>query len=120
MGKVFGSDGYVHHLGVMVLWVYVLCLVAQLCLTLYDPMEYSPPGSSVYGDSLGKNAGVGCHAVLQIFPTQGLNPGLPRCRQILYQLSHQRSPKGSYFEYIFLIYKKVLMIIPKFSCLNSA
>ena len=45
------------------LWVYVLCLVAQLCLTLYDPMEYSPPGSSVYGDSLGKNAGVGCHAL---------------------------------------------------------
>ena len=59
MGKVFGSNGYVHHLGVMVLWVYVLCLVTQFCLTLYDPMEYSPPGSSVYGDSLGKNAGVG-------------------------------------------------------------
>ena len=28
-----------------------------------------------------------------IFPTQGLNPGLPHCRQILYQLSHQGSPK---------------------------
>ena len=27
-----------------------------------------------------------------IFPTQGLNPGLPRCRQILYHLSHQGSP----------------------------
>ena len=76
MGKVFGSDGYVHHLGLMVLWVYVLCLVAQLCLTLYDPMEYSPPGSSVYGDSLGKNAGVGCHALQGIFPTQGSNPSL--------------------------------------------
>ena len=93
MGKVFGSDGYVHHLGVMVLWVYVLCLVAQLCLTLYDPMEYSPPGSSVYGDSLGKNAGVGCHALQGIFPTQGSNPGLPNCRSILYCLSHQGSPR---------------------------
>ena len=42
------------------------------------------PGSSVHGDSSGKNAGVGCHALLQgIFPTQGLNPGLPHCRQTL-------------------------------------
>ena len=40
----------------------------------------------------GKNIGVGCHALLQgIFPTQGLNPGLPHCRQILYHLSHQGS-----------------------------
>jgi len=36
---------------------------------------------------------VGCYALLQgIFPTQGLNPGLPHCRQILYRLSHQGSP----------------------------
>jgi len=40
-------------------------------------MDCSPPGSSVHGDSPGKNTGVGCHALLQgIFPTQGLNPGL--------------------------------------------
>ena len=44
-------------------------------------------------DSLGKNTGVGCHALLQgIFPTQGSNPGLSHCRQILYCLSHQESP----------------------------
>ena len=44
-------------------------------------------------DSPGKNTGVGCHALLQgIFPTQGLNPGLPPCRRILYHLSHQGSP----------------------------
>ena len=44
-------------------------------------------------DSPGKNTRVGCHALLQgIFPMQGLNPGLPRCRQILYQMSHQGSP----------------------------
>ena len=31
-------------------------------------------------DSPGKNTGVDCHALLQgIFPTQGLNPGLPHC-----------------------------------------
>ena len=52
-----------------------------------------PPGSSVHENSPGKNTGVGCHTLLQgIFLTQGLNPGLPHCRQILYCLSHQRSP----------------------------
>ena len=73
--------------------IYCMCLVAQSWLTLCKPLHYSPPGSSVHGDSPGKNAGVGCHALLQrIFPTQGLNPGLPHCRQILYCLSHERSP----------------------------
>ena len=58
----------------------VLCLVAQLCLTLCDHMNCSLPCSSVHGDLPGKNTGVGCHALLQgIFPTQGSNPGLPHC-----------------------------------------
>ena len=71
----------------------VLCLVAQLSLTLCDSMDYRPPGSSVHGDSPGKNTGVGCHSLLQgIFPIRDLNPGLPHCRQILYHLGHQRSP----------------------------
>ena len=70
----------------------VLCLVAQSCLTLCDPMDCSPPHSSVHGDSPGKNTGVGYHTLLQgIFPTQGSNPGLPHCRWILYQLSHKGS-----------------------------
>ena len=60
-------------------------LVTQLSPTLCDPMDYSLQGTSVQGDSPGKNTGVGCHALLQgIFPTQGSNPGLPYCRQILY------------------------------------
>ena len=67
----------------------VLCLVTQSCPTLCNPMDCSLPGSSVHGDSLGKNTGVGCHALLQgIFLTQGSNPGLPHCKQILYYLSH--------------------------------
>ena len=71
-----------------------VCLVIQLCPTLCNPMGCSPPGSSVHGDSPGKNTGVGCHALLQgIFPTQGLNPGLLRCWWILYHLSHQGSPR---------------------------
>ena len=69
---------------------FVLCLVVESCPTLCDPMDCSPPGSSVHGDSPGKNTGVGCHALLQgIFPTQELTPGLPHCRRILYHLSHQ-------------------------------
>ena len=54
----------------------------QSCLTLCNPMDYTV-----------QNIGVGSHSLLQrIFPTQGLNPGLPHCRQILYQLSHEGSP----------------------------
>ena len=41
-----------------------------------------------------KNTGVGCLSLLQgIFPTQGSNLGLPHCRQTLYPLSHQGSPR---------------------------
>ena len=44
--------------------------------------------------SPGQNTGVDSRSLLQgIFPTQGLNPGLPHCRQILYQLSHKGSPR---------------------------
>ena len=72
------------------IWV---CLVAQSCPTLCDPMDCSPPGSSVHGDSPGRKTGVGCCALLQgIFPTQESNWGLLHCRRILYQLSHQASP----------------------------
>ena len=71
----------------------VLCLVVQSCLTLWDPMDGSLSGSSVHGDSPGHNTGMGSHALLQgIFPTQEWNPVLPRCRWILYHLSHQGSP----------------------------
>ena len=69
-----------------------MCLVTQSYRTLCDPMDCSPPGSSIHGDSPGQKTGMGCHALLQgIFPTQGLDPGLPHCRQILYWLGHQES-----------------------------
>ena len=66
--------------------------------------EWVSESSSVVSDSLqpcrlyspwnspGQNTGVGNLSLLQqIFPTQGTNPGLPHCRQILYQLSYQGS-----------------------------
>ena len=43
----------------------VMCATSlQSCLTLGDPLDCSPPGSSVHQDSPGKNAGVGYHALL--------------------------------------------------------
>ena len=75
----------------------MLCLVAQLCPTLCDPLDCCLLGSSVHGDSPGRNTGVGYHALLQgIFPTLGLNPGLPRCRWILYQLRYNRTMTDHY------------------------
>ena len=72
--------------------VIFLCLVPQSCPTLCNPMDCSPPGSLVHGDSPVDNTGVGCHALFQgIFPTQGLNPSLPHCRRILYHVNHQGS-----------------------------
>ena len=45
-------------------------------------------------NSPGQNTGVGRFSLLQgIFPTQGSNPGFLHCRQILYHLSHQGSPR---------------------------
>ena len=74
-------------------------LVTQSCPALCNPMDCSPPGSSVHGDSPGKNS----HALLQgIFLTQGLNLGLPHCRQILYHLSHQgRGSKEMLYSFLF-------------------
>ena len=58
-------------------WVCVHAKLLQPCPTVCDPMDCSPPVSSVHGDSPGKNTGVGCHALFQgIFPTQGSIPHL--------------------------------------------
>ena len=73
--------------------VFCVCAYSLSHVGLCDPLDCSLPGSSVHGDSPGKNTPVGCHTLLQgIFPTQGSNPGLPHYRWILYHLSHQGSP----------------------------
>ena len=59
----------------------VLCLVAQLCPTLFYPMDWDLPGSSVYGDSPGKNTGLVCQTLLQgIFPALGIKARSPALR----------------------------------------
>ena len=76
-----------------------MCGRAQLlqsCLTLFNPMDCSLPGSSVHGVFPDKNNVVGCCALPQgIFLTQELNLCLLcllHCRQILHSLSHLGSP----------------------------
>ena len=55
-----------------------VCLVAQSCLTLRPLVDYSLPGSSVPGDSPGKNTRMGCHAILQgNLPNSGIEPRSP-------------------------------------------
>ena len=72
----------------------MMVLVALLCPTLYDPTDWTVTHRVLCPwNSLNKNTGADCHSLLQgIFLTQGSNPGLLHCRQILYHLSHQQSP----------------------------
>ena len=69
-------------------------LVAQLCLTLCDPMDCGLPGSSVHGVLQARILEwVAIPSSRGIYLTQGLNLGLLHCRWILYQLSHKGSPR---------------------------
>ena len=91
--------------------------VAQLCPTLWDPMDYT------------------VHGILQarilewvafpfsqgIFPTQGLNPGLLHWRRILYQLSHKGRREHTksickYIQHLYIIVKNWMQLRCAFSC----
>ena len=86
----------------MVKAVYLACCFQHVCLfsvTSVMSSSLEPHGLQSARllcpwDSSGKNTGVGCHFFLQgIFLAQGLNQGLLYCRQFLYCLSHQGSPR---------------------------
>ena len=65
---------------------------SESCSVMSDSLQ--PHGLYSSWNSLGQNTEVGSLSLLQgIFPTQGSNPGLPHCRQILYQMSHKGSPR---------------------------
>ena len=78
----------------------ILCVYAFVCVCGHSVVIDSlwshglqPTRLLCPWDSPGKNTGVGCHALLQgIFLTQGSNPGLLTCRQIISHLSHQCTP----------------------------
>ena len=77
---------YIH---TIYIYMNVRVQVAQSC-----PSSLRPRGLYSPWNSPGQNTGVGSLSLPQgIFPTQELNPGLPHCRQILYQLSHKGSPR---------------------------
>ena len=82
--------------------LYVKVLVAHLCLTLCDPMNCSPPGSSVHGISQARILEWVAICFFGGLPTQGSNPNFLHYRQILYHLSHQGSSK----DFIFLKYPR--------------
>ena len=63
--------------------------------------------------SPGKNTGEGCHPLLQgIFPIQGSNLGLLHCRQMLYHLRHQGSPREDPNLYSFAHSEEIKFFIP--------
>ena len=70
------------------------CFIAKSGPAFFcDPMEYSPPGSSIHGISPAKNTGVGCHFPLQgIFTTQRSNHISCIGRWILYCWTTRESP----------------------------
>ena len=71
-------------------------LVTQSCLSLCDPMDCSPLGSSVQRICQARIL-VDCHSFLQgIFPTRVLSLGLLHCRQSPYAMSHQESPRAQW------------------------
>ena len=64
---------------------------SESCSVMSNSLQ--PCGLYSPWNSPGQNTGMGSLSLLQgIIPTQGLNPSLPHCRQILHQLSHQGSP----------------------------
>ena len=75
-----------------------VCGCKYICVCVWKLLNhvwlFVTPWTSSPWNSPGQNTEVGCLSLLQgIFPTMGLNSGLPHCRQILYQLSHKGSPR---------------------------
>ena len=70
-----------------------LCVSCSVVSSSLQPHRLQPTRLLCPWNIPGKNTGVGRHFLLQwIFPVQGSNPGIPHCRQILYNLSYQGSP----------------------------
>ena len=110
--SIHQSDSVIHIFSDYFLLCAVLCLVAQSCPTLCNPME--PARLLCPWGSPGKNTRVGCHALFQgIFPIQGSNPGLPYCRWIVHHLSHQESPFSliSYYKMLSIVFYAIQVFL---------
>ena len=104
-------------------WTWVFCIAGRF-FTIWATWERVSESRSVVSDSLrphglyspwdspGQNTGVGSLSLFQgIFPTQGSNPGLPHCGQILYHLSLQ----GNFIGEVKLSYKDAIVITKFYS-----
>ena len=90
---------------------YVSELKSLSRVRLFATLGLWPPRLLCPWDSPGRDAGMGCHALLQgIVPTQGSNPGVPHCRRFLYQLSCQG---GSSHMILYIIIKQ------KYICMSE-
>ena len=77
------------------LWLHWAPLITQKWSEVLSVVTNSLRPHGLYSpwNSPGQNTGMGSLSLLQgVFPTCGWNPGLPHCRQIVYQLSHKGSP----------------------------
>ena len=83
--------------GMWICWFLHLCsfdLVKKKWKSLSRVWLFATHGLHSPWNYPGQNTGVGSLSLLhRTFPTQRSNPGLPHCRQILYQLSHKGSPR---------------------------
>ena len=75
-----------------ILWM--RCLVSQSCPILCDPMDCSPPGSSVHGDSPGKNPGLPCPPAGDL-PNPGIEPRSPTLQADSLPADLQGKPKNT-------------------------
>ena len=97
---------------------YMYVLVTQSCQTLQHH-ELQPTRLLSPWNLPGKNTGVGSHSPLQgIFLTQGSNPGLWHCGQILYHLNHEGSPiyVHIYMKYRCIMYSLYIYTHTKRTC----
>ena len=73
-------------------WLVFFFIESESCSLVSDSLQ--PRGLYSPWNSPGHNTGVGSLSLLRgIIPTQGSNPGLLLCKQVLYQLSHKGSPR---------------------------
>ena len=74
-----------------------IVLVAWSCPALCNPMDYSPPGSSVYGTLQAKILKWVAFPSPGKLPHPGIEPRSPHCTQIPYHMSHQGSPINAHY-----------------------
>ena len=100
--KMLGTNSNPLFYAVVFICCFIFCGVCALSCSLSHVQLLANPWTVAHQAPLSigfsrLDSGVGCHSLLQgIFLTQGSNPGLLHCRQILYHLSHQGIPNQLY------------------------